>query len=158
MESLPRSTQTGRGRLSGPAPTPRQVREITVRITQVEPGVMQLSCPGFGWRSAQARNPQQLAALVAGAFSEAQVAAYSRFHRQRYDPDGYASPRRQSPGRRSSRSDVWDPRAWKEAPDGKWIAPGDGRRFRPDTRVVQQVQAKLAQMWEPATQQSSEER
>ncbi|MGH9058447.1 MAG: hypothetical protein ACRDZY_02870, partial [Acidimicrobiales bacterium] len=82
--SIPRSTQAGRGELAGPASTPRQVRAITVLVEQVAPGVLKIS-QAFGWTGGLARTPGQLASLVATAFVEAQVAAYSGWRGHQYD-------------------------------------------------------------------------
>lgn len=147
MTDLPRSTRIGRGQLAGPAPTPRQVREMTVRIREVEPGVLQLFTP-FGYRSGLARNPMQLAAIVASAFIENQVHAYSTWRQREYDlatekPD---RPRPRRPARRGHRVDVHDPRDWKVDDEGRWIDPGLGKRWRPDTQMVRQVMARRADL------------
>ena len=155
MRPLPRSTQTGRGQLAGPAPSARQVRRITVHIEQIEAGVLEVSST-FGWRGGQARTPAQLATLVAAAFVEAQIHAYSTWqgNRKQAGPgEPYPRPR---PRRHSRRYDVHDPRSWSVDDDGMWVSPGSGRRFRPDTQVVQRVQAQLARMWEPVPRPSSE--
>lgn len=141
MSDLPRSTRTGRGELAGAASSPRQARRVTVHIEQVEPGVMQLSTP-FGWKSPLARNPLQLAALVASAFVETQVHAYSTWRQREYDlatekPEQPKPKRR--PVRRGHRPDTYDPLDWRVAEDGRWIDPGSGRRWRPETQMVQQV-------------------
>jgi hypothetical protein len=39
--------------------------------------------------------------------------------------------------------DVHDPRAWRIAGDGRWVDPGSGRMWRPDSQVVQNVQRRL---------------
>lgn len=146
--SIPRSTRTGRGQLSGPASSARQVKAITLRVEQPEPGVLRLSQP-FGWVGGLARTPQQLAALVASAFCEAQVNAYSQWQGHVYDGTDPASPpayRRPRPAHRGHRVDVHDPREWRLDGDGKWIAPGSGRRWRPDSQTVQRVQARRVGM------------
>ncbi|MGH3921946.1 MAG: hypothetical protein ACRDTT_03585 [Pseudonocardiaceae bacterium] len=156
MEPIPRSTRAGRGELSGPAPSARQVRSIDVTITQVSPGVMQLSTQ-FGWRSGLARTPAQFSVLVASAFVESQVAAYARFRGYAYNEFTGEAPRRLPPvGRRGDRYDTHDPRAWRKDVDGLWIAPGSGRKFHEGTQVVQRVKAKLAAMWEPEPQPPGE--
>lgn len=140
MSDLPRSTRTGRGELAGPARVPRQVRQVTVTVAQIGPGVLELST-AFGWR-AQARNRHELAHLVASVlFTEAQVAAYSRFRGREYDlkvqpPD---PPR----DRRGRRPDTHDPRDWRLADDGRWIDPGKGRHWSPDSQMVQYVKRQL---------------
>lgn len=151
MQPLPRSTQAGRGQLSGPAGTPRQTRSITAHITEVQPGVIQFALD-FGWKSSLARTPGQLAQVLASAFVEAQIANYAKFRNGPYDdgtaPDGLAV-KREYPIRRGRRIDVHDPRLWKKDADGKWISPGSGRRYNPDAQVVQRVKAQLARMWTP---------
>lgn len=149
---LPRSTQTGRGQLAGPALSARQVRRITVHIEQVAPGVLHVSAP-FGWPGGLARTPQQLASLVASGFTEAQVAAYAKWIGDKYD-DGSGGPiARPSRPRRARphriRNDIHDPRKWRvDGATGKWISPS-GKRWRPDSANVQRVQAKLARMMLP---------
>lgn len=140
LPDIPRSTRTGRGELAGAAPSPRQSRRVTVHIEQVAPGVMQLSTP-FGWRSPLARNPVELARLVASAFVETQVHAYSTWRQREYDlatekPD---KPKPRRPARHGHRVDVHDPRDWKVAEDGRWIDPGSGRRWKPESQMVQQI-------------------
>ena len=158
MQPLPRSTQAGRGQLAGPAPSARQVRRITVHIEQTAPGVLEVSAP-FGWHGGQARNPAQLAHLVAAAFMEAQLVAYSHFRNGTSptaalgEPTRYVRPR---PVQRGRRPDVHDPLAWHEAEDGRWVSPS-GRRFRPDSQVVQRVQTQLARMWESVPKEFTEE-
>lgn len=138
--TIPRSTRAGRGELTGPAQTARQVRSTTLRVEQVHPGVLRLSQPSTpGWVGV-ARNPAQLAALVASAFTEAQVAAHAVWRNAPYEtPDGvqYRRPRPTKPGRRA---DIHDPRAWTVEPDGRWRDPGSGRLWRADSQVVQRVQ------------------
>lgn len=139
---LPRSTRAGRGQLVGPAQVARQVRSITVQLEQISPGVLRLSQPTApGWAGV-ARTPQQLAALVASAFTEAQVAAHARWRNAPYEaPDGqqYRRPLPKRPGRRR---DIHDPAAWTVTEDGRWRDPGSGRLWRPDSQVVQRVQAR----------------
>lgn len=146
MTDLPRSTQTGRGQLSGPAPVARQARSITVRIEQIAPGTLQLSTP-FGWRSGLARTSHELVRLVASAFTEAQVKAYSDWHNHHYDSGSQPGRTRRRPHR--VRTDVHDPRQWRvDEKSGKWVSPS-GRMWRADSASVQRVQAKLARMMLP---------
>lgn len=113
---------------------------MTVTVEQVEPGVLELSTE-FGWRR-QARTRHELAHLVASVlFTEAQVAAYSRFRGREYDlkaepPDPPRKPR-------GHRQDVHDPRGWKLDDDGRWIDPGSGRRWKPESQTVQRVMRRL---------------
>lgn len=155
--TLPRSTRAGRGELAGPARVARQVRSITVRVDEVRPGVLRVSQPAApGW-AGEARTPFELARLVAAAFTEAQVAAYSRWRGDPYEGEDGTRYRRPRPARRGHRVDVHDPRDWRVLPDGRWVAPGSGRRWRPDSQVVQQVRARLVRMGLPATPQDTEE-
>lgn len=159
MYPLPRSTQTGRGELAGPAPVPRQVRRMGLIVEQVETGVWQLSTT-FGHQLGQARNPAQLAHLVAAGFRESQLAAYARFRSGSPDEpsrEGVSQYERPRPTRRGRRPDVHDPRAWQVDSEGRWVSPGSGRRFSAESQVVQRVQARLAAMWEPVPQNPSPE-
>jgi hypothetical protein len=150
VSALPRSTQVYRGRLTGPAQTARQVRSITVQVDQLGPGILRLSHPHApGW-SGVARNPQQLAALVAAAFTEAQISAHAWWKNQPYEaPDGYTY-RRPQPKASGRRRDIHDPRAWTVTADGRWRDPGSGRLWGPDTQVVQRVQQRRLLMGLPA--------
>lgn len=143
MPNIPRSTTAGRGELAGPAPTRRQVRSITVMIDAVGPGVLRLSTPATpGWVG-EARTPAELARLVASAFLETQVSAYAKWRGVPYEHADGTQYRRPRPSRPGHRMDVHDPRAWRLAPDGRWIDPGSGRLWRVDSQVVQRVQTRL---------------
>lgn len=153
---LPRSTHAGRGELAGPAPSPRQVRSTTLQVTEVEPGVLRLSQPTTpGW-AGLARTPAQLAALVASAFTEAQIAAHSAWRGAPYETaDGTRTQdtthrRQPRPTRCGHRRDVHDPRAWALAADGRWIAPGSGQLWHADSQTVQRVMARRVRMGLPA--------
>jgi hypothetical protein len=141
--TIPRSTNAGRGELAGPAPTRRQVRAITVQVVEVRPGVLRLSTPMTpGWVG-EATNAMELARLVASAFAENQVAAYAMWRGVPYEHADGTQYRRPRPSRPGHRVDVHDPRAWRVAPDGRWIDPGSGRLWRADSQVVQRVQTRL---------------
>jgi hypothetical protein len=152
---IPRSIRAGRGELAGPAATARQVRRVPgVTIEEVSPGVLQFSA-AFGWKSGHVRNAVELARVVSSLFTEAQVAAYSRWRGRQYDlapePEDApqcltASVRRRRPERPGSRPDVYDPRDWRIDDDGKWIDPGTGRRWRPESAQVQRVQDKREEL------------
>lgn len=141
--TIPRSTHAGRGELAGPAPTRRQVRSITVQVDEVRPGVLRLSTPMTpGWVG-EATNAMELARLVASAFAENQVAAYAKWRGVPYEHADGTQYRRPRPARPGHRMDVHDPRAWRIAADGRWVDPGSGRMWRPDSQVVQNVQRRL---------------
>lgn len=136
----------------------RQVRSIDVRITEVSPGVLRLSQPATpGWAGV-ARNLPQLGALVASAFREGQVAAVASWRGVPYEtPDGTRYQRRR-PGRRGHRSDTHDPREWRIAPDGRWIAPGAARSrlWSPDSQVVQRVKYQRMRLGLPPEPEPAE--
>lgn len=153
LPGLPRSTQAGRGELAGAASCPRQVRAVTVHIEALGPGMLRLSQPAVpGW-AVVARTPSQLNQLVAAAFTEAQVAAYSRWRGHVYDGTDPASPpdpaspvyRRPRPARRGHRVDAHPAEDWRIRGDGRWVSPGTGRTWRPDSQVVARVQARRVQ-------------
>ena len=133
------------GDLAGAAPTPRQVREVVLRIEQVSPGVLKVSAP-FGWVGGLARTPPELARLVSQSFREAQVAAYARWRQSAYTQGGGERKKR-----RVSRRDVFDPAEWRVDDDGMWIDPGLGRRWHPDTQVVRRVMDKREGLGLPRT-------
>jgi hypothetical protein len=144
---LPRSTRvTRRPGLAGPAPVAHQVRRITVNVELVGPGTLRVSQPTApGW-SGVASTPQQLAAVLASAFVEAQCAAHAWWKGQEYEsPDGntYQRPLPARPGRRR---DIHDPRAWTRTGTGMWRDPGRGRLWRPDSQVVQRVRDRRVRL------------
>lgn len=153
--TLPRSTRAGRGQLSGPAPSARQVRSITVRVEQAGDGILRLSSAATpGWVGV-ARTPHELARLVASAFVENQVSAHSTWRGERYEaPDGARHRRSRPPWRQ--RTDASDAAEWRVAEDGRWIAPGSGRsRFwSPDSKQVQQVMERRIRLGLPPVPES----
>lgn len=151
--TLPRSTNAGRGELAGPARTARQVRVMDVRVEELAPGTLRLSLPTVapGW-SGVATSLPQLRGLLASAFTEAQVSAHAVWRGHPYlgvDSDAYRRPLRR---RRGHRADVHDPRDWRVAPDGRWVAPGAGRSrlWDPDSQVVQRVKQRRIRLGLPA--------
>lgn len=85
------TTTVGPG-LPGPAATRHQPREIDVRIRSLPGGRLRVSSPhARGW-AVIARNETQLAQAIGTAFLENAVAAYAKWHRQRYDLDKLTSP------------------------------------------------------------------
>lgn len=138
--------------LTGPAATPRQVKSMTIRVDLVHPGMLRLSQPAIpGWVGV-ARTPVELARLVAAAFTEAQVAAYSLWRGDPYEGLDGTRYRRPRPARRGHRVDVHDPREWRVAPDGRWVAPGSGRSrlWSPESQVVARVKARRVRLGLPA--------
>jgi hypothetical protein len=138
---------TGGGVLVGPAPTARQVRAVTVQVTQMERGVWRVTqAMTPGW-AGLARTPAELARVVEQAFAEAQIAAHARWRNTPYEtvdtPPHRRSPR---PARAGHRRDVHDPRGWRITPEGKWVAPGSGRLWRPDSQAVARVRHRRMQL------------
>ncbi|MGH9288054.1 MAG: hypothetical protein ACRD0V_07175 [Acidimicrobiales bacterium] len=133
----------------GAAPSPRQVRQVTVRIEQLAPGELRLVLPGVpGW-AVVARTQPDLARAVAAAFCEAQIGAYSDWR----EPAGRRRPAR----RAQHRGDVHDPREWRLAADGRWVSPG-GRRYQAQAQVVRRVTSRLVGMGLSATPEPAAER
>lgn len=123
------------------APVAHQVREVVLRIEQVEPGVLKVSAP-FGWVGGLARTPRELAQLIGQSFGEAQVAAYMRWRQSSPYMQGAVGTRK----RRKFRRDVHNPADWRLDRDGRWVTPGTGRRWHADTQVVQRVRARREQL------------
>lgn len=141
-------------RVHGPAATRNQVRSIALRVDELPDGRLRLSSPAArGWvRIVSTRD--ELNRAVAQAFTEAQIASYARWRGESYDLDAVtpvyaddpdplvaAGPAFES-SRRPGRSDVHDPRAWTELPDGRWRSPS-GKAFGANTEAVRRVKAKL---------------
>ena len=166
MNSIPRA-------ITGAANTGHQVRSITVRVEQLEGGKLRISTPtARGW-AAVAGNQPELARAIAGAFTEAQVAAYARWRGTQYDLDALTAhvpgdalagrkPQRQAPkGNKrvkrtgegwsygQQRPDVHLPNEWTEQPDGRWRSPS-GRMYRADAAQVVRVRRRLEQETAPA--------
>lgn len=124
----------------------------TLRVEQVGPGVLRVSQPTTpGWAGV-AKTPAQLAALVASAFTEAQIVAHAVWRGVPYEAqDGTLYRRPPRPARCGHRRDVHDPRAWAVTGDGRWIAPGSGRLWAADSQAVQRVMARRLRLGLPAT-------
>jgi hypothetical protein len=131
----------------GPPPVPHQVRSISVRVEQLD-GALRISSPSArGW-AAVARNAPELLRAINALYVEVQVASYAAWKGQVYDldeltdvdPDDPATHLRHPARRRDrrTRSDIRDPRDWKQLDDGRWRSPA-GRTYRPDTMLVQRV-------------------
>jgi hypothetical protein len=83
-----------------------------------------------------------VAIALRGAFTEAQIAAYSSWRGTLYDaPDAFAHRRHKPRARGRKRCDVYSVEEWRLDTDGYWIAPGSGHRFPEDRQVVQRVMA-----------------
>lgn len=112
-------------------------------------GQLRISTPSArGW-ARLARGPHQLASVVGMAFTEAAVASYAAWRRQRYDLDKLTDPKdptepprrtigrprpvesqRVSYGRgRVVRPDQAPPEDWTPQQDGSWRSPA-GRSYR----------------------------
>jgi hypothetical protein len=159
--------------ITGAANTGHQVRSITVRVEQLAGGKLRISTPtARGW-AAVAGNQPELARAIAGAFTEAQVAAYARWRGTQYDLDaltahvpgdplaGKKPERKSAKGNKRAprtgegwsygqqRPDVHLPNEWTEQPDGRWRSPS-GRMYRHDAAQVVRVRRRLAQETPPA--------
>jgi hypothetical protein len=130
---------------------PRQVRAITVTVTQLDDGRWRLTQPRVpGWAAA-ASTPGELAAAMRRGFTEAQVAAHSQWRGHVYDA-AVPTYRRSRPLARSRRRcDVYDPTEWRLDPDDstKWISP-KGHRYPEDRQAVQRVIAARVALGLPA--------
>lgn len=114
-----------------PRSTRLQNRGITLRVQRIEHGALRLSSPAVpGW-SGIARTDHELLRLIASALA--------------------CTPT--EPAGRGYRSDTHDPTAWTVRPDGKWIAPGEGRSrvWSPTSWVVRRVQAQRVRLGLPAS-------
>jgi hypothetical protein len=135
----------------GPPPVQHQVRSVEVRIDVMPGGGMRVSTPqARGW-AVVASGPRQLLDAISGAFTEAQVAAYSRWKGVPYELDELtevdntdplaASIRPRGPRNRLERSDIHSVADWTRMSDGRWRSPG-GRLFREDCETVRKVLRK----------------
>jgi hypothetical protein len=130
--------------------TGHQVRAVSLVVETLPDGAVRVSSPqARGWAGV-ARNPGELARVVASAFTEAQVAAYAAWKGQLYDLDeltdvdpGDPTTALPTPPKRRNRmvrSDAQHPADWKRLEDGRWRSPG-GRVYREETQLVQRVMA-----------------
>lgn len=160
---IERQTRSVPGQLKGPAAVPHQVREVTVRFESLPGGKLRVSTPqARGW-AAVVQNEREMARAVSSAFTEAQVAAYSRWRGERYDLDDLTEPvhgdamapprapvrRRKNTGEtgwggNQRRPDSHDPAKWVKLPDGRWQSPS-GKSWRAECKLVQQVIARRQQ-------------
>lgn len=124
------------------------VRAVSLTVERLPDGAMRVSSPqARGWAGV-ARTQDELARIVASAFTEAQVAAYAAWKGELYDLDELTDvdpgdpttalpipPKRRN---RMVRSDAQHPADWKRTEDGRWRSPG-GRIYREETQLVQRV-------------------
>lgn len=127
-----------------------QARAVQLVVETLPDGAVRVSSPqARGWAGV-ARNPGELARVVASAFTEVEVAAYAAWKGQLYDLDEMTDvdpadpttalptpPKRRN---RTVRSDAQHPADWRRLEDGRWRSPG-GRVYRPETQLVQRVMA-----------------
>lgn len=129
------------------------VRAVSLVVETLPDGAVRVSSPqARGWAGI-ARNPHELARIVASAFTEAQVAAYAAWKGQLYDLDeltevdpGDPTTALPTPARhrdRLVRSDAQHPADWRRLEDGRWRSPG-GRFYREGTQLVERVRANRA--------------
>lgn len=141
-----------------------QVRAVTLQVEQLPDGKIRLSTPAArGW-AAVSGNPHELARAVAGAFVEAQCAAYARWRGERYELDELTEPVANDPlapprrplrrrtatanvgwGRNQERPDSHPVDQWERLPDGRLRSPA-GLTYRPDTVIAQRVLARAARL------------
>jgi hypothetical protein len=143
--------------------------ELTLHVRRLGDGSLRFAtptCPGWAF---VATRPQQIGEAIARAYTEAQVAAYSRLRGVLYDvaaetdeeelpagvldaatprtsphPAEPAPPREDEVGRRRRRKHPRThlPEEWVELDSGYWRSP-TGRRYGPTTAVVASVRANL---------------
>lgn len=134
---------------------PHRPTMIPLTVEYLPDGRMRIETPlTRGWSSV-ARNPHEVVRAIQAAFVEVTVAGYARSRNAMYDlsrmteqVDGdqrtsltaaAGTPATHRPPR-AGRPPRHNPGAWAKLPDGRWQAPG-GRKYRPDSRVVQNVVA-----------------
>lgn len=128
---------------------------IPLTVAHLPDGRMRIETPlTRGW-AAVVSTPHELARAVETAFIEVTVAGYARSRNAKYDLSrlteqvegdqrtaltaAAGTPPTHRPVR-SGRPVRHDPASWQKLPDGRWQAPG-GRRYRPESQVVQNVLA-----------------
>lgn len=145
--------QTHAVHLAGPAPVRNQVRSVPVQIDALPEGLRVSTPLARGW-AAMARTPDQLAAAIAAAFTEAQIASYSRWKGTTYDQDeltdvvagdALAAATQTREFRRRERADQHNPADWSPLSDGCWRSPA-GRRYRPDAAIVARVRRRRREL------------
>lgn len=156
---VPRQTEAittadpGAGNLPGPPAIRNQVRSVPVRIDAIPEGLRVSTPLARGWATV-ARTPEQLAAAIGAAFTEAQVATYARWRGVAYDQDeltdvipgdSLAAATKTRDFRRRERADQHDPGDWTPLSDGYWRSPA-GRRYRPDAAIVVRVRRRRREL------------
>lgn len=135
-----------------------QPSSIPLQVDVLADGRFRLSTPvARGWAEV-ASDPRQLFRALNNAFTEVAVASYARAKRQPYDldqltghvPGDPLAGTRQSriPGARpAGRRKSYNPEDWTRLADqpGVWQSPS-GRRYREDSKVVQSVLSRRAQL------------
>lgn len=131
-----------------PHPAGQRVRSIVLQVDALPDGRLRVSSPhARGWAGA-ARNPMELARIVAQAYNEVACASYALARAEAYDLDQMTprvsgdlladgSPRRVRSGR-SARRKAHAPEDWTRLEDGRWRSPS-GRAYRPDSTAVRNV-------------------
>lgn len=144
------------GELHGPADTSRQVRQVVLKVEQLEDGTWRFTSPRMpGWGAA-ARHAGEVTAVIRRSFTEAQAAAYSQWRGTAYDvstvvPTEAPMYRRSRPRARSKRRcDVYDPAAWLLTDQSRqvqgrgdvplWMSPS-GHLYPESTQAVARVMA-----------------
>lgn len=147
---LPPSRQPANGRIPPPRPGQR-VRAIPLQAEIMPGGGIRISSPmARGW-AGHARTAVELVQAMQQAFTEVEVAAYSRAHGQYYDQDrltmhvagdSLAGERKERHRGAAQRRAAHPPEAWSMLDDGSWRSPG-GRRYPANSPQVQRVISKL---------------
>lgn len=146
------------------------VTELTVTVKRTPTGYVLTAAEAPGWVG-HAADPVALARCLDKGFTEAEIAAYSRFRgvvpdlavvegvpltpavrRHPAEPEvpSQAADTRVGWGKGARRPDVHDPGAWTPQPDGRWKSPG-GRCYPADTALVASVIARREAAGLPTT-------
>lgn len=136
-DPLPRPQRGGELRLV--PKTPRQFREVTVKVEQLDGGILRFTMPTVpGWVAA-GRSPTDVTRILTAAFRERTIAAYSEWRGTVYDHPAAPQHRRHKPTSRGRRRcDVYLPTEWLLDDRGNWVSP-KGHRYPESTAVVQKV-------------------
>lgn len=157
---IEREIHSAPGQLRGPTTSRHQVDRVTVNVERLPDNRLRVSTPGArGW-AAVASNQVQLAAAIAEAFTETQVAAYAKWRGQRYDldeltdtvdGDPMAPPRARQRrprstaangyGRQQLRPDTHSPADWVKTDDGRWRSPA-GMTYGAQTTMALRIVAR----------------
>lgn len=136
---------------------PRQVREIWVKVEQLDNGLLRFSQPRTpGWVRA-ARTPVDVVRVLREAFVERQVSSYAEWRGSIYDHPAAPQLRRHKPRSRGKRrADCYSADAWVIDDRGLWVSPGAGHRFKESSQVVKRVMAQRVAMGLPARPSSQD--